>query len=534
LFAVTGLTDATVKWATQQPGRDIFTPAGARGLSAQRRTPGIVGAMPAGPARRRDWAPELALLALAILARLLLVARFDPHWGYDAESHLRNIEWYRDHAGLPAIGANRTAYHPPLFYATAGALLRLGGHGQAPLVPETPQPDTAAALSLLHALPVGAAVLRLCLYALLLRLALPGRGRPVRALALALVGLLPVGIHADVMVSNESFASLFAAGSLLFLYLLASGRGRPLWSAAGLGVSLGLALLSKFSALALLAAAAATGAGHLAWRAKGLRHLWALLWPWAVALALALSISGWYYARNVTTHGRLTPTPFEAPGWDRDQLLAADGAAKPYLQRRPLSYFLGWDAQIFRHPFFPTAARPGASHFFPVLVASSFVDYYNYGFARDPEAGKLPDDVAVNGWGLRPVAVVAARVANAGGLVIAATTALALLALAVVLWRRREAGELPLVLVPLATLAGQLHFAIQYPVDSEGVVKGAYMQQAALPLSIVFAAAVVWLWRRRWGRELAGACTATLLCLAAYVVVCLGVSWGWRALIFFI
>jgi hypothetical protein len=80
---------------------------------------------------------------LAIAVRLLVVERFDPRWGYDAESHIRNIDWYRSHAGLPALSENRTAYHPPLFYLAQSAVLKLAGADPAPLQEQLPRRDLA-------------------------------------------------------------------------------------------------------------------------------------------------------------------------------------------------------------------------------------------------------------------------------------------------------------------------------------------------------------------------------------------------------
>ena len=49
-------------------------------------------------------------------------------------------------------------------------------------------------------------------------------------------------------------------------------------------------------------------------------------------------------------------------------------SAKPYLDRRTLGFFVGWSNSIFEYPYFPSAR----SRFLPVLIASTFVDYYNF------------------------------------------------------------------------------------------------------------------------------------------------------------
>jgi hypothetical protein len=50
--------------------------------------------------------------------------------------------------------------------------------------------------------------------------------------------------------------------------------------------------------------------------------------------------------------------------------------------------------------------------------------------------------------------------------------------------------------VPVLAIAGQLHFAISFPVDKTGPVKGYYVQFAAPALYALFGLAVEWLLRR--------------------------------------
>jgi hypothetical protein len=165
-------------------------------------------------------------------------------------------------------------------------------------------------------------------------------------------------------------------------------------------------------------------------------------------------------------------------------------------------------------------------------VASTFVDHYNYGLARDADAGRLDDSVIVNGWPLRPAAIAAARVSMLGGCLVALTTLFAWPVAARSLWRSRDLGRLAALLVPLFVLLGQLHFAVQFPVDREGVVKGAYLQLGAGPLFALFGCAVSWLWRRRWARPLAVLNLVAVLATSSYLAVCLLLARGVRSLVF--
>jgi 4-amino-4-deoxy-L-arabinose transferase-like glycosyltransferase len=481
----------------------------------------------------RGWLPEGLVIAAALALRLGLVARYDPRWGPDAESHVANVAWYAAHRTLPPLAQNRVAYHPPLFYVVAAGLLHATGHGHAALLDAFASTATTPPLRILQALALVTALLRLLASACLLRRLFPERWQ-VRTLTLAVLAVLPAAMQVDLTITNECLSTLFAVLAMLALAsLLRDPPGRAAgWWAAALGMALALGLLSKYSGMVMAAAAALAGVLELAWgRARTgprLRH--ALLAAGIVVLG-----AGWFYAGNVARHGTLTPHRFAAPGWDREQFLATGASERPYLRRRPPGYVLGWDTRIFTQPFYPTASDPDQrgtpSRFFPVLVASTFVDHYNFGLGRDPEAGRLPDDRPVNGWPVRPAVVAAARVAMACGTLIALTTAAAFFLAMLALWRRRDVAALAMLSVPLLALLGQLHFAVQFPVDREGMVKGSYLQIAALPLAALFASALAWLWRRPLGRLLAGLNLAALAGVAGYLLICGAVAWGVRPVI---
>jgi hypothetical protein len=480
----------------------------------------------------RRWLPEVALVLLAIALRLLLVERFDPRWGYDAESHIRNIDWYRTHAELPALSENRTAYHPPLFYLAQSAVLKLAGADPTPLQEQLPTRDLTRDLALLQLLPLLAGVLRCLLVGLALALLL--RDRPARLIALLVAAVLPVSVHLDAMVSNESLNVLFGcAATVLLVHAARPGPRRGAFALA-LGAVLGLGLLTKFSSLMV---AAAVGAAALLdvigfdSTPSPPGRIRRLAW-WGVTFSLMFAMAGSLYLRNLKLTGELTPSPLEhVAGWDRDQYRATGAQDRPYWKRRSFDYFVGWNPAILTFPFFPTASGD-SPRFWPVLLASTFVDHYNYGLARDPDAGRLDDSVMVNGWPLRPAAIAAARVSLLAGCLLGLTTLVAWPFAARSLWRSRDLGRLAALLVPLFVLLGQLHFAVKFPVDREGVVKGAYLQLGAGPLCALLGCAVSWLWRRRWGRPLALLNLAAVLAVAAYLVLCLLLARGVRWLVF--
>jgi hypothetical protein len=477
---------------------------------------------------RRDWLPEALIVLLGIALRVLVWARFDPRWGYDAASHLHNVAWYRDHATLPSLYVNREAYMPPLFYVLEALVLRALGHGQSDLLAFYAGTDLNPGLRALQWLPLVAGAVRLGLSAILLRRLLPDRTW-ARGLGLALLALLPAAVQLDVTVFPETLNTLFAVATMLAMVTLVAHPDPPLAVPVALGASLGLALLSKQSAMVLLAAAIGTAILDVAARPARARLDRAR--PWLVAGVLVAAISGWFYLGNVLRHGTPTPHPFELPGSsDHEQYVATGAAHTPYWLRRSPGYYLGWDDRIFALPYYPVASR-NHPRFWPVLMASTFVDHYNFGFGRDPDGGRLPADRDVNGWPVRASVIAASRWSMAGGCLIALTCVVGLVLALPWLWRRRDVARLGVLAVPLLTVLAQLHFATKYPVDTEGMVKGVYCQLAAVPMAALFGIGVTEAWRRRWSRPLVVLDVLALLAVLFYVATCVAAAWGVRAVV---
>ena len=186
-------------------------------------------------------------------------------------------------------------------------------------------------------------------------------------------------------------------------------------------------------------------------------------------------------------------------------------------RRRPPHFYVGFSPRIFVAPYSPTGIQPRAELWTP-LFASTFIDYYNYGYA--PYPADLDTSVRGNYKPLRADVLALSRVAIAGGALVAVATLAGWLGCVIAGWRRRWYAQLVMLAVPALAILGQLHFAVKYPIDSEGMVKGVYLQFAAAPLCATFGVAVAWLWRRRRARALALAEVAALLAVAVYAIGC--------------
>jgi len=191
---------------------------------------------------------------------------------------------------------------------------------------------------------------------------------------------------------------------------------------------------------------------------------------------------------------------------------------KPPLDRRSLGYVFLGSLDIYQRPYWPSAIDP-QPRFFPVLLASTFGDYLNFGYA--PRRPAKPGDIIANYGPVRRETLIPARLSVIGGTAIALATLCCWLACLGALWRQREAARLPLLLAPLLAIAGLLYFTIKYPFDSLGVIKSAYAQFGCAPLYGLFGLAVEFLWSRGWsGRALAGIALAGLVLVAFYSFFC--------------
>jgi hypothetical protein len=445
-------------------------------------------------AAARARAPELGILGVGVAVRLTIFRSLPATLGYDFADHWRYVEWFTREWALPSIDTLRVAFHPPLFYFLSAQLVRVG-----------------AGPGVIQAAMVALGCLKLALIWLGLELFLPGR-RTARLIALASAALLPVAVHVDALVSPEPLAAFLVATGLVPAALVLGGRtAHPCRLATLGGLALGLAVITKASSVAAVGALAVTvalqavvdGRGGVDGRARRLV-------PWLAAAVVIVATCGWYVAWNNGRYGQPFVTSFE--GWERRFQLAHNVA--PAVFRRSPEFVTGWSAEIYDMPFYPSASleRP---RFFPLLLASTFTDYYNHFFV--PYRAGAPALIVYEKP--MPAAVLGpARASMAGGTVLAAVAAAAWAAAAIGAARRRAWDAIFLLLVPLGALVAQLAFAVTYPHDWLGVVKGAYMQFAAPTLHATLGLGIAWLARR--ARPLAAVSLAALGAVWFYTLFC--------------
>ena len=227
----------------------------------------------------------------------------------------------------------------------------------------------------------GCARLMLILYGLERWLA---EDRAARLVALAIAAVLPASVHADGMVTNEALNALVGTAATLLAARYFATSGAPRWRRAlELGAVVGLALLVKVSALVILAAVGLVAIVEAVRTGEAARAR-----PFAAVAIAAALVSGAWFAHCRAAYGRWIVTSFD--GGDAHR--AAPYRGTPYLRRRPLRFYVGFAPHVFADPYAPTGLAPHADFATP-LFASTFVDYYNYGYAPYPaelDAGCAP------------------------------------------------------------------------------------------------------------------------------------------------
>jgi len=491
---------------------------GCNGVTS--RAPLVVSAVASAPGSRKRMASkhsrvrvfrawlwsrktELTILLLGVLLRMTMAWNYDVRWGYDANEHWDVVSWIAIHKRVPYPEFTFEAFHPPLYYSLAAWLTTLG----------VTRANMAGVSIVMSCLELAVIWMGVELYM--------DHSRLARVAALALAAVVSALIHLGGMVYPEALNCLLNAAVMLFVPLAFRRADSDRWPLTLLiGLLLGAAMLTKISTIAVVVAIALGVAIELFSSGRSLRTRLLNLVPWTGALVVCLAVCGWYYGRNVREYGRPFLTSFDMPseeGRRSEHSLVEDAERKKFLDRRTLGFLFAWDDSLFIHPF--AIWHQGAhDRLVPVAVASTFVDFWGYGFQGfdHPLPAKnrnraMRDQTETDGL---------ARAAMIGGTGIFVAALVSWFVACARLARDRDFGRLTLVLVPLATLIATFQFATKYPVDGYGVVKGIYMSFGAPPLYGLFGVAVGWGSRTPYRLPLVLFLLAALWCVGAYSIYC--------------
>lgn len=262
----------------------------------------------------RRWQKLIAAAAPATVA-LTWAALFGNNgrtmtfpMGFDAQAHLDYIRYILEEHTLPLASDGWEMYQPPLYYLVAAGALSL-----ARVSVQDP-----AGVAVLRLVGLAAGVAQVAFLWGILRLIFPQQ--PARqAVGLAVGAFLPAHLYLFQYVTNEGLAATLGTGAVfLCLRILRDPKPGPAQFAL-LGACLGAALLTKLTALVLVAVVFTVLAARLWTRPE--RGVFLTLRSWGLALVVCAAVSGWHYARVWTRLGSPVvhnPSPASGFAWWQD------------------------------------------------------------------------------------------------------------------------------------------------------------------------------------------------------------------------
>jgi hypothetical protein len=276
--------------------------------------------------------PVATLGVAAVFWLHLFVAKFTQiplRLGFDGPSHAQYVRHLLEHHRLPIATEGVAFYHPPLYYLCTAGLMSLfdpvaGGAGERWLLKLLPFVSGLGIVAVTYALS---------------RRLFPCEPSPT-FFAVAIAAVLPLNVYMSAYVSNEPFFALLASLSLLAavrVILSPNPTPKEFWLVATL---LGLALLTKYTGLLLVAVLLFFIATKLL-LVDGVRTARvAVISGWIAAGVLL--IAGWFYLRNWLLFG-------DPLTWNLDLPIGLTWWQQPGF--RTLHYYLGFGESI-RHPWF--------------------------------------------------------------------------------------------------------------------------------------------------------------------------------------
>jgi hypothetical protein len=276
--------------------------------------------------------PELALAGLSVFWVFLFGAKFirlPPHLGYDAKFHVEYIRYIVERHALPLASDGFSMYHPPLFYGLAAGLVSAFD----------PTRGTLAEQAVLKLIPFLCGLGMVWITYAVMRRVFPRDPLPT-FFAVMFAGTLPVNIYMSAYVSNEPLLALLIGAAVLVATPLLLGPEQSSRRLAALGTILGLALMTKYTAL-ITVPVIVFFVGFELVLAEGMRLRRAAAICGSVLIG-AILIGGWVYVRNWIHFGDPLIWNLDVPG------------GLPWWQPpgfRTVDYYLGFGESL-RHPFY--------------------------------------------------------------------------------------------------------------------------------------------------------------------------------------
>ena len=247
------------------------------------------------------------LLALWTILAFNNILKLPISIGMDIQEHYEYIEYVANTGRVPLAPQGWQMFQSPLYYLISALLWKF---------PLSRWFDLPTAMLLLRIIPLLCGLLQIELAYRAARYAFPNR-RDLQTWGTVIGGLLPMNLYISQVVGNEPLSGLLSAAAVVIgFHLLTSEREViPDGSFVLLGTTLGLALLTKVSAVLLVPMAFMLIVYVLHKRQQPLRYI---LFRVLLVSGIIFVISGWYYIRNWIELGRPFVGGWEVSGWWQD------------------------------------------------------------------------------------------------------------------------------------------------------------------------------------------------------------------------
>lgn len=245
-----------------------------------------------GLSRRQSMALIFIPVALWIILFWNNAACMPYRTGFDSQAHIHYIQYVQEHRALPPPGEGSETFQPPLYYVLSAVALSLFGLSTA----------DGSGILVLRSFTMLLGIAHFTLVFLTLRLLFPNQaGRQLVGLLLA--SFLPMQIYMSHHVTNETLAATLSTAAVYFGVRLLQTDSPSLSQYMTLGLSMGLAMLSKATGVLLLPLLSVAIATKFALQRSpvtaSLRNL-------GLMLGICFASCGWHYIRL----GLQSGTPF--------------------------------------------------------------------------------------------------------------------------------------------------------------------------------------------------------------------------------
>jgi tetratricopeptide (TPR) repeat protein len=226
--------------------------------------------------------------------------------GFDTQAHLEYIQYLLEHKSVPLANEGWETHQPPLFYVASTMIFLLGRQFLA----------AAQALYLLKLIPFLCGLGQICLAYFAARIIFPD-SQTKQSLSVAITALIPMNIYISSYFSNESLSALLMSLTILVVIMILNGNRTSSKLYCILGFIIGLALLTKFTVLAVLPVIFLVLLYKLFSEEK--RSITILGRNLGLMFLVIVVVAGWFYIRNWMHFGKILVSNFgrflEMPWW---------------------------------------------------------------------------------------------------------------------------------------------------------------------------------------------------------------------------